>query len=155
MFKLQYSWFPMTFKRMTRTLAWSLRCPGGSTGTESVCNAGDQWVQSLCQEDPLEKGMAVYSSILAGEFHGQRSLADYSSWGGRVGYDRVINTFSLRCLMSSIFQNIDILSFISPYFICWLQLYESSLTMVTVPFTTLLLHIFSPLLGKLFSYSLS
>ena len=29
-------------------------------------------------EDPLEKGMAVHSSILAGESHGQRSLAGYS-----------------------------------------------------------------------------
>ena len=30
-------------------------------------NAGDleMWVQSLGQEDPLEKGMAIHSSILA------------------------------------------------------------------------------------------
>ena len=35
-------------------------------------------VQPLSQEDPLEKGMATHSSILAGEFHGQRSLAGYS-----------------------------------------------------------------------------
>ena len=41
----------------------------------------ETWVQSLGQEDPLEKGMATHSSILAGEFHGQSSLADYSSWG--------------------------------------------------------------------------
>ena len=33
------------------------------------------------REDPLEKGMAVHSSILAGESHGQRSLEGYSSWG--------------------------------------------------------------------------
>ena len=42
------------------------------------------WVQSLGWEDPLEKGMATHSSIsvlLPGEFHGQRSLADYSPWG--------------------------------------------------------------------------
>ena len=32
-------------------------------------------VQSLGQEDPLEKGMGTHSSILLGEFHGQRSLA--------------------------------------------------------------------------------
>ena len=32
------------------------------------------WVRSLGQEDPLEKGMATYSSIFAGEFHAQRSL---------------------------------------------------------------------------------
>ena len=40
-------------------------------------------VQSLDREDPLEKGMAAHSSILAGEFHGQRNLLGYSSWGPR------------------------------------------------------------------------
>ena len=35
-------------------------------------------VRSLGQEDPLEEGMAAHSSILAGESHGQRSLASYS-----------------------------------------------------------------------------
>ena len=30
----------------------------------------ETWVQSLGWEDPLEKGKATYSSILAGEFHG-------------------------------------------------------------------------------------
>ena len=34
-------------------------------------------VQSLGQEDPLEKEMA----ILPGRFHGQRSLVGYSPWG--------------------------------------------------------------------------
>ena len=37
--------------------------------------------QSLGGEDPLEKGMATHSSILAGEFHGQRSLVGYSPRG--------------------------------------------------------------------------
>ena len=37
-------------------------------------------VPSLGWEDPLEKGMAIHSSILA-ELHGQRSLAVYSPWG--------------------------------------------------------------------------
>ena len=37
-------------------------------------------VQSLGWENPLEKGRATHSSILAGEFHGQRSLAGYSAW---------------------------------------------------------------------------
>ena len=32
-------------------------------------------------EDPPEKGMATHSSILAGEFHGQRILAGYSPRG--------------------------------------------------------------------------
>ena len=40
-----------------------------------------RWVRSLGREDPLEKGKATHSSILAGEFHRQRSLADYSPWG--------------------------------------------------------------------------
>ena len=29
----------------------------------------------------LEKEMATHSSILPGEFHGQRSLVGYSPWG--------------------------------------------------------------------------
>ena len=45
-------------------------------------------VQSLGQEDPLEKEMATHSSILPGKLHGQRSLAGYSAWGHqRVGHD--------------------------------------------------------------------
>ena len=38
-------------------------------------------VRSLDREDSLEKGMATYSSILAWEVHGQRSLVGYSPWG--------------------------------------------------------------------------
>ena len=38
----------------------------------------ETWVRSLSWEDPLEKEMATNSSILAGESHGQRSLAGYS-----------------------------------------------------------------------------
>ena len=36
-------------------------------------------VRSPGWENPLEKGMATHSSILAGEFRGQRSLAGYSA----------------------------------------------------------------------------
>ena len=38
-------------------------------------------VQSLSQEDPLEKEMATHSSTLAWKSHGQRSLVGYSPWG--------------------------------------------------------------------------
>ena len=38
--------------------------PGSSNGKESAGNAGDP-ARSLGQEDPLEKGMATHSSILA------------------------------------------------------------------------------------------
>ena len=38
-------------------------------------------IQSLGQEDSLEKGMATHCSILAWKTHGQRSLAGNSPWG--------------------------------------------------------------------------
>ena len=37
--------------------------------------------RSLGQEDILEREMVTCSSIFAGEFHGQRSLAGYSPQG--------------------------------------------------------------------------
>ena len=37
----------------------------------------DPWVGKIS----LEKGKATHSSILPGEFYGQKSLADYSPWG--------------------------------------------------------------------------
>ena len=37
----------------------------------------EMWIQSLGWEDPLEEEMATHSSILAGEFHGQRRLVGY------------------------------------------------------------------------------
>ena len=53
-------------------------------------------VQSLGREDPLEKEMAIHSSIL-GEFHGQRSLAGYSAQGcKRVRHDLVTKQQQLR-----------------------------------------------------------
>ena len=41
----------------------------------------EMWVQSLIQEDPLEKEMALHSSILAWKSHGWCSLAGCSPWG--------------------------------------------------------------------------
>ena len=41
----------------------------------------ETWVQHLGQEDPLEKGTATHSSILAWRIHGQRNLVGYSPWG--------------------------------------------------------------------------
>ena len=40
----------------------------------------ETWVQSLGWEEPLEKETASHSSILAREFHEQRSLAGYNPW---------------------------------------------------------------------------
>ena len=48
---------------------------------KNLSSVQETWVQSLGWEDPLEKVMATHSSILAGEFHGQRSQAEpYSPW---------------------------------------------------------------------------
>ena len=38
--------------------------PGGSDGKESTYYQ-ETWVQSLCWEDPLQKGMSTHSNILA------------------------------------------------------------------------------------------
>ena len=49
-------------------------------------------VQSLGQEDPLEKGMATHSIILAWEKPWQRSLVGYSPQGGKDTTERLIHT---------------------------------------------------------------
>ena len=41
----------------------------------------ETWVQSLGQEDPLEKEMAIHSSVFPGESHGRKSLVGYSPRG--------------------------------------------------------------------------
>ena len=55
--------------------------PGSSVGKESACIArdiGDVWVQSLGWEDPLEEGIATYSSILAWTISWTEEPAGYS-----------------------------------------------------------------------------
>ena len=53
-------------------------------------NAGDQGLIPG-SEDPLEKGMATHSSILAWRFHGQRSLVGPSPWDCRVRHNGETN----------------------------------------------------------------
>ena len=64
----------------TGILTGLMGLPRWFSGKESSCNEEMQ-VQSLDQEDPLEKEMAAHFSILAGKSNGQRSLAGYSPWG--------------------------------------------------------------------------
>ena len=42
-------------------------------------------VRSLGQEDPLEKEMTTTPVLSPGEFHAQRSLAEYSPWTEEPG----------------------------------------------------------------------
>ena len=62
----------------------------GTNGKEPAC----QWrrhethVRSLAQEDPLQKGMATHSSILAWSIPWtEEPGVGYSTQGGRVGHD--------------------------------------------------------------------
>ena len=41
----------------------------------------ENWVQSLGWEDPLEKGMATHSSILAQRIQWTGEMAGYNPWG--------------------------------------------------------------------------
>ena len=52
----------------------------GSDGKGSDCNAGEG-VQSLVGKIPWRRGWQPTPVFLPGEFHGQRSLADYSLFG--------------------------------------------------------------------------
>ena len=56
---------------------------GVSLVAQMVKNLLAMWetqVQALRQEDPLEQGMAIHSTILALRMNGQRSLVGYSPW---------------------------------------------------------------------------
>ena len=56
----------------------------------------ETWVRSLGWEDPLEKGQATCSSILA---YGQRSLADYSPWVRKeLGMTEQLTHIHTRCI---------------------------------------------------------
>ena len=52
------------YENISSALSVNWGFPGGSGGKESSCKARDR-VQSLGQEGPLEKGMAIHSSVLA------------------------------------------------------------------------------------------
>ena len=61
------------------TLTLYLGFPGGSDSEELAAKQETQ-VESLGWEDPLVKGCLPTPVFLPREFHGQRSLADYSLW---------------------------------------------------------------------------
>ena len=90
-----------------------LGSPGGSDSKESACNAGD---------------LGSIPGFLPGEFHGQRNLAGYSSWGYK-GSD----TTEQLMLSLSYFSSLRPVSCFSPFLIplrahgqggcngCWLD----------------------------------
>ena len=63
-----------------------LRYLEGFPGAQKVKNlpaVQETWVQSLGQEDLLEKGMATHSNILAWRIPWTEELAGYSPWGNK------------------------------------------------------------------------
>ena len=69
-YPLQYSWASMVAQMVKNLPA-----------------VQETWVQSLGQDDPIEKEWLPTPVFLPGEFHGQRNLVGYSAWGCRVGHD--------------------------------------------------------------------
>ena len=59
----------------------------------------ETWVWSLGWEDPLEKGMATHSSILAWRIPGQRSLVGYSHSGVSKSRTRLSDFTSLHFIV--------------------------------------------------------
>ena len=71
---------------------------GASLVAQMVKNLPEMWetqVQSLGQEDPLEKGMATHSSILGWEIPWTEEPGGLQSMGSqRVGHSWVTDTFT-------------------------------------------------------------
>ena len=62
----------------------------------------ETWVQSLGQEELLEKEMATHSRILAGKSHGRRNLVSYSPWGCKES--DTIQRLHFPCMLESTVQ---------------------------------------------------
>ena len=66
----------------------------------------ETWVQSLGQEDPLEKEMAIQSSILAWTILQRESLVGYSPWGRKDLDTTEKLTLSFHFVMESLLLQI-------------------------------------------------
>ena len=72
--------------------------PGGSDGKENACNAGDLG-STLGWDDPLEKGMATHSSILAWRIPWTEEPGGLQSMGSRESEMTEGLTLSLSLLI--------------------------------------------------------
>ena len=63
----------------------------------------ETWVWSLCWEDPLERGMATHSSILAWKIPWTEKPSGLQSmWWQSLGHNWAINTFTLSLIVKLI-----------------------------------------------------
>ena len=73
--------------------------PGSSDSEQPACNAGDS---GQGQEDPLEKGMATHSRILAWRIPWtEESRGPQSTWSQRAGQDWATNTCTFLLYLES------------------------------------------------------
>ena len=87
---------PVTSKDLPRHMVKAFKIlPWWLETLKSLPAMQETWVQSLSCEDPLEKGMATHSSILAWRIPWTEHPGRLQSMGSqRVGCNWVINTFS-------------------------------------------------------------
>ena len=77
--EIQHNCFkPLCFRETSHNRGF----PGGPSGKELACQCRrhETWVGSLGREDPLEKGMATHSSILAWRILWTEELGGLHSW---------------------------------------------------------------------------
>ena len=90
-------------------LRWG--CPGSSDGKESACNTGGLGLIPGLGRSPGEGNSYPLPVFLYGEFHGQRSVVDYSPWGPKESDTTKLltQTFALRCTGFVIFDKGEII----------------------------------------------
>ena len=81
--------------------------PGGTTGKEPACQCRrhkrhgfDPWVRKI----PWRREWQPTPVFLYGEFHGQRSLVGYSSWGSKESDSTEQLTFNISMLKLRIWR---------------------------------------------------
>ena len=91
---------------LKRGLPWWLRVKNPLT------NAGDMGlIDSWAGKIPWRKKWQTTPGVLPGEFHGQKTLVGYSSWGlKRVRQDLTTKEQQQNCLKKHLLENINILN---------------------------------------------
>ena len=84
-------------KKVTEPPSWCLRASLVAQMVKNLPTMQETWVRSLGGEVPLEKGMAIHSSILAWRILWTEKPGKLQSMGSqRVGHDWVTNTSTLN-----------------------------------------------------------